>query len=82
MVSTEAVIATAEEFNEAEVAEDLELLADFGADVAIGRMEFGKGVNVSIDIGKGEFGLFQGLNDLENIQRPAAFFYFQFFERP
>jgi len=34
--------ARAEEIKEAEVAEDLELLADFGTDVVICRMKFGK----------------------------------------
>jgi hypothetical protein len=39
---TETVVAVAEELEETEVAEDLELLTDFGADVAIGGMQFGK----------------------------------------
>ena len=40
--SAEAIFAAAEEFEDAEVAEDLELLADFVADVAIGRMQAGQ----------------------------------------
>ena len=40
-VLPQPVRAAAQEFEEAEVAEDLELLADFGADVAIGGMELG-----------------------------------------
>ena len=39
--SVQAVGAGAEESEEAEVAEDLELLADFVADVGVFRMEFG-----------------------------------------
>jgi len=38
----QAIGAAAEEFEEAEVAEDLELLADFVANMAIGGMQFGK----------------------------------------
>jgi len=37
----EAIISSPEEFEEAEVAEDLELLADFGADMLIGRVQAG-----------------------------------------
>jgi uncharacterized membrane-anchored protein len=40
-ISAQAVGARAEEFEEAEVAEDLELLADFVADVSVVGMEFG-----------------------------------------
>jgi len=38
----QSVVAVAEEFQQAEVAKDLKLLADFGADVLIGGMEFGQ----------------------------------------
>ena len=44
----------AEEGEEAEVAEDLELLADFGADVAIGWMEGGEVGFEGIGVGEGE----------------------------
>jgi len=37
----DAVGAAAEEFEEAEVAEDLQLLADFVVDVVVLRVEFG-----------------------------------------
>ncbi len=37
--SDEAVAAVAEEAEEAEISQDLQLLADFGADVAIGGMQ-------------------------------------------
>lgn len=43
--------AAAEEFEEAEVAEDLELLADFGVDVAVLRVEAGEFVGVGINVG-------------------------------
>jgi hypothetical protein len=45
----------AQEFEEAEVAEDLELLADFVADVGVVGMEFGQGAGVSVYVGEGEF---------------------------
>jgi hypothetical protein len=47
----EAVGAIAEELEEAEVAEDLELLADFGLDVVVVGMQFLKIVFVSVDFG-------------------------------
>jgi hypothetical protein len=47
--------ATAEESEEAEVPEDLELLADFVADVGVVGMESGQGGGVSVDVGEGEF---------------------------
>jgi hypothetical protein len=51
----EAVGAGAEELEEAEVAEDLELLADFVADMSVVGMEFGQGAGVSVDVGESEF---------------------------
>ena len=65
----------AEKFQEAEVAEDLELLADFVADVAVMGMEFREGAGVGVDVGKGEFHFAQGLHDLKHVEGPAAFFY-------
>jgi hypothetical protein len=50
-----AVGGGAEEGEEAEVAEDLELLADFVADVGVVGMEFGQGAGVSVDVGESEF---------------------------
>ena len=43
------------ELEQAEVAEDLELLANLVADVSIFRMEFREGVGVSVDVGESEF---------------------------
>ena len=40
---------------EAEVSKDLELLADFVADVGVVGMEFGQGAGLGVDIGEGEF---------------------------
>ena len=51
----EAVGAGAEEGEEAEVAEDLELLADFVADVGVVGMELGQSGGVSVDVGESEF---------------------------
>jgi hypothetical protein len=53
--SGRAVGAGAEEFEEAEVAEDLELLADFVTDVGVVGMEFGQSVGVSVYVGESEF---------------------------
>ena len=55
----------AEKFQEAEVAEDLELLADFVADVAVMGMEFREGAGVGVDVGESEFHFAQGLHDLK-----------------
>jgi hypothetical protein len=52
----QTVGAGAEEGEEAEVPKDLELLADFVADVDVVGMEFGQGVGVSVNVGEGEFG--------------------------
>jgi hypothetical protein len=49
--SCEAVGGGAEEEEEAEVAKDLELLADFGADVKIFGMEFCEGASMGVDVG-------------------------------
>jgi len=57
VILSKAVGAAAEEFEEAEVAEDLELLADFVADVGVVGMKFGQSAGVSIDIGESEFEL-------------------------
>ena len=59
----------------------MELLADFVADVAIVGVEFGQGVGVGVDVVEGEFGLLQGLHDLEDIEGPASLFDFEIFER-
>ena len=47
-------MAGGEEMEEAEVAEDLELLADFIADVAVGGMERGEVGFESVGVGEGE----------------------------
>jgi hypothetical protein len=72
----ETVGAGAEKFEEAEVAEDLELLADFGLDVAVGGMELGEFVGVRVNVGQGEFEFAQGLHDLQDVEGPASFFDF------
>jgi len=53
--SAHAVGAGAEEFEEAEVAEDLELLADLVADMGVFRMELGQSAGVSVNVGESEF---------------------------
>ena len=52
--SAHAVGARAEEFEEAEVAEDLELLADFVADMSVFRMELGEVAGSLVHIGQSE----------------------------
>ena len=49
-MSPDAVGAGAEELEEAKVAEDLELLADFVSDVRIVGMKSGQSVGVSVDV--------------------------------
>jgi hypothetical protein len=72
--SAELVRAGAEEFEKAKVAEDLELLADFGADMAIGGMQFGKLWFERISVHEREFLLFERMDSVENVERPATFF--------
>ena len=48
----EAVAATAKEVEEAVVAEGLELLADFGADIAVRGMETGEGGFEGVGVGE------------------------------
>ncbi len=48
-------MSLAEEGEQVEVSQDLELLADFVADVAVIRMEFRKGARVSVYVGESEF---------------------------
>ncbi len=47
--------ATAEKLDRAQIAEDLELLADFVADVSVVGMKFGQGAGVSINVGESKF---------------------------
>jgi len=72
---SEAIGTIAKEFEESEIAEDLELLADFVADVGVVGMKFGQRVGVSIDIGEIEFEFAQGLHYLKHVESPASFFY-------
>ena len=44
---------------EAEVAEELELLADFVADVGVVGVELGEGSGVGVNVGEREFGFLQ-----------------------
>ena len=74
-ILSQSVRAIAEEFEKAEVAEDLELLADFVADVRVVGMKFSQSVGVGVDISESEFEFAQGLHYLKHIKGPAAFFY-------
>jgi len=50
------------------------LLTDFGADVTIGGMEFGKLRFERISIHEREFLLFERMDSVENVESPATFF--------
>lgn len=54
IVLSEAVGAGAEEFEEAQVAQNLELLADFVADVSVLCVEFCQSLGMSVDIRESE----------------------------
>jgi hypothetical protein len=76
----QAVAAGAEEIEEAEVAEDLELLADFVADVGVFGVEAGERAGVGVDVGEGEFGFVEGADGVQDVEGPAAFFDGDLFE--
>ena len=52
---SETIGAVAKEFEEAEVAEDLQLLTDFVTDVGVVGVEFRQSVGLGVDIGESEF---------------------------
>jgi len=70
----QAVGAGAEEIEEVEVAEELELLADFFADVGVFGVQAGELAGVGVDVGEGEFGFVEGADGVEDVEGPAAFF--------
>jgi hypothetical protein len=65
--------AAAEEFEEAEVAEDLELLADFVGDVGVVGVELGEFGGVGVDVGEREIGFVQGAHDGEDVRVQPRF---------
>lgn len=69
--------ATPEEFEETEFAEDLELLADFGADMGVVGMEFGQGFFEGVDFCESKFGFVESANGGQHVQSPSACFGFQ-----
>ena len=60
------------------VAQDLELLADFGSDISIIWMKLLQFSVVSINVVVGEFGFAKPSNDVQHIQRPATLRGFDF----
>ena len=70
----QSVGAGAKELEEAEVAEDLELLAYFVADVGVFGVKLGEFVGVSVNIGKSEIHFRQCLHYLKHVEGPATFF--------
>jgi hypothetical protein len=69
----EAIGAVAEEGEEAEVAEDLELLTDFGTDMGIVGVESGEGVFENVDFQEREFGFIQRAYGVQYVEGPASF---------
>ena len=66
-------MAVAEEFEEFHVAEFLKLLANFGLNVGVVRMELCEYVFAFVDFFEFEFRFVQGFYDVQNVESPAAF---------
>lgn len=77
----QSVAPAAEEVEEAEVPQDLELLADFRADVSIGRMESGKAGFERVGVGKREFAFSEGEKGSKDVEGPAPEFWRDFGKR-
>lgn len=71
-------MAAGEELEEAEVAKDLELLADFVADVAIRGMERREMRFEGVGVGERESLFVEGADEIEDVECPAAYFGAQF----
>lgn len=68
----QAPFAVADVLQEAGVAEDLELLADFVADVAVVGVEFFQFALKCVDVFVGENRFFDSTDDVQDVQGPAA----------
>lgn len=66
---------------EAGVAEDLKLLADFVFDVAVVGVKLFHFTGEGVGVGCGEFLFAEAANGVENVQGPAAFLRFDFGQR-
>lgn len=69
--SSQTISSTSEEFEKAHVAEELELLADFGADVAVARVPPPQVFLEGVHFRKRKFFLPKRLGHAEHIERPA-----------
>jgi len=69
------------EAKEAEIAKNLELLADFVVHVSVLGVESGQSHITRVDFPKGELRLAQGSDDLQDVESPPALLDLQFFER-
>jgi len=69
-----AIDPAAEEFEEAEVAEDLELLADFGTDVVIVGMQPSEAFFLCVNFAKREFGFAECSDSIEDVECPTSLF--------
>ena len=65
-------MATAEEFESALVAKDLELLADFVADVIVVGMQLREFLLVVVDVGQPKLGLVKRPDDVKDVAGPTA----------
>jgi hypothetical protein len=53
--STHPILARGTKVRQPQIPEDLELLADFVADVGVLGMQFGQSIRVGVDVGESEF---------------------------
>ena len=67
-----AIIPAAGEFQEPKVAKDLELLADFGLEVFVLRVQPGKRGRESVNLAQREFVFAQLPHNVQHVERPAA----------
>jgi len=72
--SAKAVVAARNELDVPAIAEILKLLADFGSDVLIARIETAQMALERVDFVESEVSLAERLNALHHIEQPAARF--------
>jgi hypothetical protein len=77
----QAPFAVGDVGQESEVAEDLELLADFVFNVAIVGMEFFEFWREGVDFFVGEFWFVEAVDEVKDVESPPAIFNGEVFER-
>jgi hypothetical protein len=75
------ITAVTQEGEQSKVAEDLELLANFGADVGIVGVESREVIFEGVDVSKIERRFVEGADRVEEIEGPATLFGFERGER-